>query len=263
MPNGGSDNCGTCCHNSANKGQTGYPRTPPSEKTAKCLIRDIDIANPFWTYCVNHPYKNEFDIRIPIGAVYGGMTQKGVTEKGDRWIQYERAVLLLPPDTIEMREKLLELLNTYIEEVGRPSLFAFIEEVVKQLGRYGERNAVEGIRRLINLDLSDILQEEYYPRFKKISIIAVAIEALSKILGDNALPEINYGLNCGLEALKSRSNYDEKEDELKRIRFYSVVSLVYCNSKEAIDYLEKALKDPSREIVELAGEILEDKRKDN
>ena len=59
MPNGGSSNCRSCKHNKANQqgnADSNYPTPAP----AYCLLRDTDIQNPLWTYCLN--YYSEDDV---------------------------------------------------------------------------------------------------------------------------------------------------------------------------------------------------------
>ena len=69
MPNGGSDCCGTCWFNRSLEGQRGsgnFNREIPSH----CEIRDLDIPDPFYTYCANHPCHRPGRDPIPIGPVY-------------------------------------------------------------------------------------------------------------------------------------------------------------------------------------------------
>ena len=69
MPNGGSDCCGTCWFNRSLEGQRGsanFNHDIPSH----CEIRDLDIPDPFHTYCANPPYHRPGRDAIPIGPVY-------------------------------------------------------------------------------------------------------------------------------------------------------------------------------------------------
>ena len=54
MPNGGSDCCGTCWFNRSLEGQRGSANFN-DEIPSHCEIRDLDIPDPFYTYCANHP----------------------------------------------------------------------------------------------------------------------------------------------------------------------------------------------------------------
>lgn len=59
MPNGGTDNCGECRFGS-----------PLEDRRAHCQIRDLDIADPHWTYCANNQITNPDGIETPVGPVY-------------------------------------------------------------------------------------------------------------------------------------------------------------------------------------------------
>ena len=63
MPNGGSDCCGTCWFNSKNNGEQGYHGSE-KEGVAICTIRNLEIPDPFWTYCANHPHHNQNKIDL-------------------------------------------------------------------------------------------------------------------------------------------------------------------------------------------------------
>ena len=66
MPNGGSDCCGTCWFNRSLEGQRGsgnFNRETPSH----CEIRDLDIPDPFYTYCANHPSTDQAETPSPLG----------------------------------------------------------------------------------------------------------------------------------------------------------------------------------------------------
>ena len=99
MPNGGTDCCGTCWFNRSLGGKRGsrnFNRAIPSH----CEIRDLDIPNPFWTYCANHPYHRPSQDRIPIGPVY-------IHEiKGDRRKEWRPS-----PVTEEIRQHLLDIVR--------------------------------------------------------------------------------------------------------------------------------------------------------
>ena len=57
MPNGGSDCCGTCWFNRENQVEAGYAHMSEAEP-AYCEIRNLDIPNPFYTCCANHPHRS-------------------------------------------------------------------------------------------------------------------------------------------------------------------------------------------------------------
>ena len=134
MPNGGSDCCGTCRFNRKNRGQTGYTRANNPDP-AYCEIRDTLIENPFWTYCANHPHHQPDGDRIPIGPIYAGLGG----------YPYQREVWRQSPDTEEVRQHLLELLNGFPESTSHdwyPVSPGLIDVIIWQLGEFREPLAV-------------------------------------------------------------------------------------------------------------------------
>ncbi len=65
MPNGGSDNCGTCGFNSLNSGQWQNSLKWKGEPIC-CTIRKVTISNPFYTYCDNWHSRSA----VPSGPVF-------------------------------------------------------------------------------------------------------------------------------------------------------------------------------------------------
>lgn len=58
MPNGGPDCCGNCSHNRAVQ-EMAHPHPEQRERfwdLSHCTLRDVNITNPFWTYCSNFTY---------------------------------------------------------------------------------------------------------------------------------------------------------------------------------------------------------------
>ena len=99
MPNGGSDCCGSCWFNRSNGGKRGtanFNGNIPSY----CEIRQLDIPNPFYTYCANHPYRRIDRDPIPIGPVY----VHGADDAREFWQP--------SPDTEEIRLHLLDLVRS-------------------------------------------------------------------------------------------------------------------------------------------------------
>ena len=97
MPNGGSDCCGTCWFNGKNRNEAGYAHSRDPEP-ASCTIRNLTIADPFWTYCANHPHRRAQRDPIPIGPVFIH------DETGGRKLWHAS------PDTSEIRQHFLALL---------------------------------------------------------------------------------------------------------------------------------------------------------
>lgn len=143
MPNGGSDCCGTCWFNSTHEGKAGY-FDAPSDAEVRCVIRDLLIEEPFWTYCPNHPHHNPEKISVPIGPV--------VRDTGG--YPYSREVWADSPDTEEIRLLLLRLLETMPENPVSeyPASPKLDEAVIDQLTRLGEQRAVPGLRRVCKFE---------------------------------------------------------------------------------------------------------------
>jgi hypothetical protein len=168
MPNGGSDCCGTCWYNAKNRGEAGYAHMDDSESPF-CVIRDLAIEVPFYTYCANHPHRRPERDPIPIGPVL----------TGDSFGQRE---LWQPsPDTEQIRTHLLALLQG-ISELPRSEypIGAYLDEVVVwQLGVFRETRATEGLQRLVGFDPSSA-ETGPFGRTRS-SLVALAEQALAKI----------------------------------------------------------------------------------
>ena len=140
MPNGGSDCCGTCWFNRKNRGERGIPSAPNRDVEPYCEIRHFEIEDPFYTYCANHPHRRPERDPIPIGPVtrYAG---DGFSNAREDWIP--------SPDSEEIRQHLLELLENFFEHVSKsryPIGPDVGEAVVRQLGEFRERRAEKHIR---------------------------------------------------------------------------------------------------------------------
>jgi hypothetical protein len=124
-----------------NKGEAGYGHADDPGPD-RCRIRDLEIENPFYTYCANHPHRNPDRIEAPLGPVFTG------DSFGDRepWVD--------APDTEEVRETLLGLLSR-VAEVPREEypIGIYLDEIViLELGRLRERRAVERLERIAEFD---------------------------------------------------------------------------------------------------------------
>lgn len=136
MPNGGSDCCGTCWFNQKNKGEPGYEHAHDPDPDV-CIIRDLVIENPFYTYCINHPHHNPEKLDFPIGSVYVD------AEEGRKlWVESS--------DTEEIRQGLLKLLKeiTEIPEDEYPSGIYRDEVVIRQVGVFKEKRAITDLQRI-------------------------------------------------------------------------------------------------------------------
>ena len=144
MPNGGSDNCSTCWFNRKNKIEAGSIEEHRRDSGEPyCEIRDEPIEDPGYTYCANHPYRRSGRDPIPVGP----MLVAEVAGVGT----YRRVPLKPSPDTEEIRQHLLNLLNKPDETDAHhvfPVFPNMMDIVVWQLGEFRERRAVEPLRRM-------------------------------------------------------------------------------------------------------------------
>jgi len=178
MPNGGSDCCGTCWFNARNKGEAGYGHASDPEPDF-CIIRELPIADPFWTYCANHPHRRPVRDQVPIGPVF-------VADDG------RRKPLQASPDTDEVRRHLLQLLQAMGErpEEEYPMGMYVDEVVVWQLGEFRERRALAQLERI-----ASFTPEATGGRFgrSRRTLVAVAQEALAKIRRSSHAPSNGPG----------------------------------------------------------------------
>jgi hypothetical protein len=75
MPNGGTDCCASCGFYSSNHGVWDHP-IHESGSNGVCKIRDVNIPEPFWTYCENYRTRNA----NPTGFIYA----QGIFGEGGR-----------------------------------------------------------------------------------------------------------------------------------------------------------------------------------
>jgi tetratricopeptide (TPR) repeat protein len=256
MPNGGSDCCGTCWFNKNNNGKPGYHGSK-KVSVARCTIRDIDIPNPFWTYCANHPHHTREKINLPLGPVY-------VAELMDGFASYARKVWLNPPDNEKTRLKLLELLDSISGDIEQkyPSQTNLEEEIISQLMTLEEKRAVPGLLKITKLNIE---KYRYWDKDKvelimiknKAITVGQAIEALLKISGEKYLHEVSKFIYKGLD--NSNERYDMRLDNFAIIRYHLVRGLQYVNNNESIELLKIAKNDLHDEVRKFAKEILNKK----
>lgn len=151
MPNGGSDCCGTCWFNRINQDQRNWSR--PRDRTTPpfCEIRNLAIDDPFYTYCANHPHRQPNRDPIPIGPVMCGDSDPA----SDRWVWQAS------PDTEEIRQHLLDLLDSVVQLMfgdSYPIGVGLAETVIRQLGEFREQRAA-GILEKISQGRAGFLSE--------------------------------------------------------------------------------------------------------
>ena len=141
MPNGGSDCCGTCWFNRSNSGKRGsdnFNRKIPSF----CEIRSLEIPDPFYTYCANHPHHRPNRDPIPIGPVYVHSWPDG------------REFWQPSPDDEEIRQHLLEIVRSPDEHGDTYPFFSPppVMKAIEQLIDFGDRRVVEALEDLAKRD---------------------------------------------------------------------------------------------------------------
>ena len=170
MPNGGSDNCGTCWFNRTNKGEAGHPKTGSAEP-AYCIIREIQIEAAFYTYCANHPKRSRERDPVPIGPV--------LVDQGRG-----RELWKHSPDTETVRRHLLDLV-AQIEESPKAEypMGSYRDEVVvRQLGEFREQRALRALERIAAFDPAASTDDKnaFMQRTRE-SLVKAAREAMGKI----------------------------------------------------------------------------------
>ena len=247
MPNGGTDCCGTCFFNSKNDGLTGFGPTSDKKGKSICVIRKIEIPNPYWTYCPNHNGHNRDKIEVPVGPV----TTYGQDNSGKATMK----VWLDPPDSEIIRETLLtELDKTSISRTAFfPSPTHFEHQVIRHLAFLKEKRALPRLYELTQTSFGD---HRYPPTFMTewvSDLIGYAVEALLEISeGNNYLEKVQHLIDIGIT-----EKYIPENDPYQSIRYYLIRGLEYCAQPLADIMLRKGLKDPQKSIRNTASEILE------
>jgi|TARA_Y100000310_G_C20579012_1_gene761998 hypothetical protein len=261
MPNGGPDNCGECIFKKsflAPKSSTDEPENPlfPERKVYNCTIRDLEIENPYWTYCANHWHHNPDHIDTPIGPVYV------YDEEENR-----RAVWELSPDTEKIRAGLLELIANMKETPSAPfpSPTQLDEEIIKQLMEFREERAVPHLRRIIKFNPMETPVGDNRVGRHRVQTVALAVEALASIEGDRALDELETALRMGLsdDDVELDASGDQETElsgplsaPIELIRSKAVMGLSHCSLDKAKPLLERAKNDPSPIVSEIANNVL-------
>jgi hypothetical protein len=220
----------------------------------RCVIRDLIIESPFWTYCVNHPHHNPEKIELPIGPAY-------VSAGG---YPYRRQVWVESPDTEDIRLMLLRLLEG-MPERPRPEYPAspkLDEAVIDQLMRFREPRAVPGLKRACQFDPYAAPEGDNPFGRNRVLTVAGALEALAAISGDEAVPDLARGLEASLQRGSCAPDYDPEKDSVAVIRYYSLRGLQHCSRAASRELLRRAADDPHNDVAALAKELLDKMRGD-
>jgi len=239
MPNGGIDNCSTCWFNQANQGQAWHPNDDGKQR---CLIRDIEIKNPYYTYCANHPYHTPERLEVPVGPVVEGNL---------------RQLLFASPDSPEIRETLLRILDAMEEVPASDCNSNWLEEqATEQLGAFGEPKAQAGLLRAANFNpFASPCGDREKPRISsrgRVWTVTVAIKALARIAPDEAIPIIEKYLMP--PEMTPNTPHGQWPSE---IRFHCVIALGGIPFERATELLTIATDDVDPVIAKQAREFLE------
>lgn len=197
MPNGGSDNCGTCWFNRPNEGKAGYNEKP--EKVfidSYCMIREMKIDNPYYTYCANHPHHNPKRIEFPVGPVYI-MGEKG------------REVWMKSPENPKIIKKLLEALSDIDEASGRryPYGLGIHEAMMLQVAEYDEAIVLPELKRILAFDIRDEEDGNFGSPRKR--IVFIAMDVLCDMAGEDALDDLEQFLERNIIKAKNGDRFDK------------------------------------------------------
>ena len=181
MPNGGSDCCGTCWFNRANRGERDWLEHRDKNIPPYCEIRKLAIKDPFYTYCANHPHRMPDRDPIPIGPVtrHGGFRSRKRSDGVIEMWEDGRYVWKPSPDTEEIRQHLLNLLATIFERLAEdqyPLGIGIGEAIVRQLGEFREPRAAEHLE-WIRDNLAEVDDLDY--------LVRAASKALARIREDD------------------------------------------------------------------------------
>jgi hypothetical protein len=165
-----------------------------------------------------------------------------------------------PPDNEEIRLKLLELLEKIPNEpeFKYPSETDLEEEIIKQHTSLNEKRAIEGLKRIINLDIKEYRSQKNFIIRNKSIIVGQAVEALLEITNGELLDEVENFINYGIET-NSSDNYEQENDNFAAIRYHLVRGLKHCKNAKAKELLMTALEDPHNEVKAFANEIFNKK----
>jgi hypothetical protein len=217
-------------------------RSEPGED--RCVIRNnLRIEYSFWTYCANHPHHNPKKIKIPVGPVY-------VCEEES----HGRKVLADAPDTPNIRQELVQLLEHLPEKPleDYPTETKLDHELIKHLGLLREPAAVGGLRRVLSFN-PDESSGGTFSRDRRLTV-GYALEALARILRDEALKDIEKFLRYGLNKPRLFDRLPRKDTETRYapIRYFAVEALAHCSAASALPLLDQAARDPHPDVADHA-----------
>jgi len=254
----GADCCLYCCFNRANEGRSGFGDEANALRTDEhfCEVRGFEVSDlPHLTFCANHPHHLRH-IDVPVGPVWQSMRVDG----GD----YVRARFKDSPDTEEIRATLVELLDGMLEVPAHPTWFGpveqFDEAVIIQLGEFGERRALPGLRRVAEFDPTAAREDDQWG-YSRRKTVGRAVEAIGVIARDEAIGDLARYVRLGLPIPGyNRAPGDPwpagVDDPYAHARYFALAGLSHCVSDEATTLIREALNDPQASIARRAAQIL-------
>ncbi len=173
------DCCHTCWFNQRNRGQAGY-RLEERPEPATCTLRKMPIRDELTTFCANHPLRYPEKLPLPVGPVY----------RLDGW--GVRRVWRPSPDSEAIRLQLLQLLEEMPDQPRSEYPFGvpFDEIVIWQLGKFKEKRAVAGLKRVLGFDSSGSDEVFGLNRFMTIRTAAESLEEIEASHSDQEAPRL-------------------------------------------------------------------------
>lgn len=145
MPNGGPDCCGNCSHNRAVQ-EMAHPHPEQRDRffqLSRCTLREIKIANPFWTYCANFEYGKRPEGRDSTSTPIGWITASGLYEGYVRipWNDDNEPLVAVPAECSICNRKTRQ--GIQVEHQGKPLGFCTNRHYVEWWGRCHESTAFD------------------------------------------------------------------------------------------------------------------------
>ena len=142
----------------------------------------LEIPDPFWTYCANHPHRNPSLLQVPLGPVFRSLEDdppegEVVDIVGDRWV-WRRS-----PDTPAVRETLLKILADAAEgpRAEYPLGVTLTEAAIWQVAEFREQRAVPHLERIALATADHELGD--FGGSQVVRLAPFATEALRRIAG--------------------------------------------------------------------------------
>lgn len=137
MPIGERQCCRTCWFNLGYQDEPGY-RHASEPKSHLCVIRKVEISDPYNSYCANHTLNVPLKVAMPIGPIY----QDDAPKNRKVWISLEDT----PENRLSHLEFLRNLSEVTLEDYSLKK--SLLDIVVEQLIEWREYRAIPFLRRI-------------------------------------------------------------------------------------------------------------------